>query len=392
MNILYYDILRNKKIGTGSTHIYEIIINLNKMGHNILFYDIKHSKFERSDLVKARPNFWGRLGTKIPFIVIILTFTEELRILLSGIYQLKKNPYPYPNILYYRHTLFNSGYWLAQLLGIPAIKEVNGLVANEINIARTQRGLTLDIIDRIERANIRKANKIIVVTPNLKEILINQYKVPEERIEVIENGANTDMFRPMDMETVKRELNLDPDLSYICFVGNFAAWQGLESLIKCIPQVLKAYPNTRFLLVGDGALRRELSVMAQELGMSEMLIFTGMVPYWKVPLYVNASEVCVVYKRPMQSGYSPLKLYEYMACKKPVIASKVEGFEILEKNNAGILVEPENPDALAKAVIKLLGNDKLRDEMGRNGREYIVKNQSWECVASKIISVCLEVK
>jgi len=73
-----------------------------------------------------------------------------------------------------------------------------------------------------------------------------------------------------------------------------------------------------------------------------------------VPEYINASNVCVVPKIPLKSGHSPLKLYEYMACGKPVVASRISGFEILEQNNAGILVEPENPEKLAKAILKLL--------------------------------------
>lgn len=68
-----------------------------------------------------------------------------------------------------------------------------------------------------------------------------------------------------------------------------------------------------------------------------------MVPYQKVPLYINASDICVTAKKSLKSGYSPLKLYEYMACGKQVVANRVNGFEILEKNKAGILVEPENP-------------------------------------------------
>jgi glycosyltransferase involved in cell wall biosynthesis len=121
---------------------------------------------------------------------------------------------------------------------------------------------------------------------------------------------------------------------------------------------------------------------------SDEFIFTGIVPYEEVSKYISASDICVVPKRQLKSGYSPLKLYEYMACGKPVVASRVEGFTILEQNNAGILVEPENPENIANVIIKLLNDEKLREELGRNGREYVVKNHSWESVAKIVAEVC----
>jgi len=74
-----------------------------------------------------------------------------------------------------------------------------------------------------------------------------------------------------------------------------------------------------------------------------------------------------------------------------VIASRVEGFEILEENHAGILVEPENPKELAKAIIKLLKDERLRRELGENGRKYVTKNHSWEAVARRVAEVCKSV-
>ncbi|MGB8218558.1 MAG: glycosyltransferase family 4 protein [Candidatus Methanoperedens sp.] len=386
MNIFFYDLIRGKNIGTESTHIYEVLNNIINQGHNVLLYHPVEQRFNRASIVNTKPNCWGNLALTIPIIGICLSYAAEVRFFLRAIFLLRSEKKKI-DIVYYRHTLFNFGYWLARWLRVPAIKEVNGIVANEMQVTGEASGFALEIINRIERATIGKANRIIVVTSKLKETLIDEYNVPEESIEVIENGANTDMFRPMHMETAKKELNLNPEHSYVCFIGNFTGWQGLEYLIKCAPHVLKACPDARFLMVGDGILKGRLSEMARELGISEMVIFTDMVPYEKVPLYINASEVCVVPKKHLKSGYSPLKLYEYLACEKAVVASKVEGFECLEEQKAGVLVEPENPDELAKAIIKLMKDEKLRNEMGRNGREYVVKNHSWESIARQIADV-----
>ena len=116
--------------------------------------------------------------------------------------------------------------------------------------------------------------------------------------------------------------------------------------------------------------------------------FTGAVSYEKIPLYINAGDVCVVPKIPLKSGYSPLKLYEYMACGRPVIATRTEGFEILEEKNAGLLVNPENSQQFANAIIQLLTDKELGSRMGEHGRTYVVENHSWEIIARRVADVC----
>ena len=99
------------------------------------------------------------------------------------------------------------------------------------------------------------------------------------------------------------------------------------------------------------------------------------------------ADVCIVTKKTLGFGYSPLKLYEYMACKKPVIATNTKGFEILKQSNAGILVNPEDLQELSNAMIKLLQNKQLREKMGDNGRKLVVSEYSWESTAKKTIRV-----
>ena len=80
-----------------------------------------------------------------------------------------------------------------------------------------------------------------------------------------------------------------------------------------------------------------------------------------------------------------------MACGKPVIATRTNGFEIIEENNSGILIDPENSGEFRDAIMNLLTNKKSRNQMGKNGREIVVENFSWECVAKKVENVCASV-
>jgi len=85
---------------------------------------------------------------------------------------------------------------------------------------------------------------------------------------------------------------------------------------------------------------------------------------------------------------SPLKIYEYGACGKAIVTSRLPGLEFIEQYETGVLVQPDNAEELAAAIIKLLREPELRRQMGENGRKYVVKNHSWESVAKRVAEVC----
>jgi glycosyltransferase involved in cell wall biosynthesis len=273
---------------------------------------------------------------------------------------------------------------------IPYFVEVNGLITDEMKMFGQSR-LKIAIATLSEKLSFKRAIKIVAVTQGVKEGIMKLYNVPEEKIVVMGNGANIDLFRPIDQEKAQKELKLNKDVSYVCFVGNIAPWQGIGYLIQAAPLILSQCPNTRFLIIGDGSMKRECMHQAKELGIYDKFIFTGSVPYIKVSLYINASDICVapfIIKRNMKIGLSPLKIFEYMACEKPIVSSEILNLEFIEQENLGILVKPEDPGELAEAVIKLLKDDALREEMGKNGRKYVVINHTWEAIGRKTAEIC----
>lgn len=236
------------------------------------------------------------------------------------------------------------------------------------------------------------SDRIIAITPGIKTTLENSYKIPEEKIVVISNGANTSLFKPIQKENCRKELGLKFETPYICFVGNLAPWQGVEYLVKAAPSILSRRPECHFLIVGDGIMKKELVDLSEELGVEKSFIFTGVVAYERVPLYINASDACAapfIVARNAKIGLSPLKLYEYMACGKPVVASNISGVsDALEASGGGIPVLPENPGALAEAILNLLENSDLRTAMGSKGLSYVTENYSWHSVAKQVDKVC----
>lgn len=399
MNILSCDPLKLRSIGSWSVHSYEVLSGLSKMGHNVVLINGKQFRNIETD-ANLQLLLWTRIKTNLsrsqilqPLrgeITILRHFLQEVRVFLSTFIIIVSRR-GRVDIIYRRHTAFNSEYLLAKLFKIPSVKEVNGIAIDEAKIAKQGDRISLRIIDKIERFNMPKADRIIVVTSKLKEVLQKGYDVPEDKIVVIPNGANTDLFKPMDAIEAREKLGLNRSDNYICFAGNLVQWQGVEYLMKSAPLVLEKCPGTRFLIVGDGPMKQELIELAHQIGVSNRVIFVGMVPYQEVPLHMNASDICVLPKKLMGMGYSPLKLCEYMACMKPVVATRTDDFEILEEFNTGVLIDPENRVEFANAIIKLIQTPELRGQMGENGRKYVVENRSWESVAKKVEEICSEV-
>lgn len=364
-------------LNAGATHVQELFQNLTKLSDIILF-EPKGKKKIKNKNVKY---------IFAPSLPVINHFFFNILLFLQLLLVCKRKR---PDCLYVRHSIvLYSHILISKIMRIPFIIEVNGLPVDQfINIRQRRdmlKTIAITMFSKLsEKLNYKHAYKIIAVTFGIKEYIKTEYNIQTDKILVINNGVNCDLFKPMEKSSIKKELKLEDKTKYICFVGSLISWQGVEYLINAAPLILKENPNTKFIIIGSGMLEKELIGLTKRENVSDNFIFTGAIPYKKVPQYINASDICVVYKKPLKSGYSPLKLYEYMACGVPVVASRLSGFEILEESKSGILVEPENPKKLAKAIIKLLKDKKLREKMGDYGRNYVVKHHSWKAISKKI--------
>lgn len=305
-----------------------------------------------------------------------------------------------PDVLYLRQNSFPFfPIILCKVLKIPSIVEVNGLVLDELKVNPNSQSFAYRVFSylalRSEKFNYKNCDRIVSVTDKLRDELVRLYSVPENKVYVINNGANIDVFKPLDSGRMKAKLQLENSKKYICFVGHLAAWQGVEFLIHASPLILEKCPEARFLIVGDGVMMDKLLEITSELGLSDKFTFTGRIPYEQVPFYINAADVCVapfIKERNSKIGLSALKTYEYLACGKPIVASSIPGVkDLIESSGGGISVTPENPEELAAAVVRLLSDEKTRAAMGKKGRRYVVDNHSWDGVARKILDMCKDI-
>jgi glycosyltransferase involved in cell wall biosynthesis len=370
-----------------NVHAIEVFNNLQNLGVDTFLF----SKSSKAGNLKKRENI-----IEIPSTHFDFPFANYLNIIIYQIsllthliyYSIKLRP-----DLFYTRLAGNSiaPAIVSSLLRISQVGEINGITIDEMEIQGASR-FKMKLAQFLENINFATCKKLVAVTDGVKQRLVDLYAIPEFQIVVINNGANTKLFSPMDRNKAKSELKLDNSLQYVCFVGNLIYWQGVEYLIKASPLILKKYPNTRFLVVGDGVMKEELMQLADDLGSLDKVLFVGRVPYEKVPVYINASDICVapfIRERNSKIGLSALKTYEYLACGKPLVASRIPGVkELIESSGGGISVRPEDPEELSTAVIKLLPDENTRNQMGKKGRKYIIENHSWESVARKVRDIC----
>jgi glycosyltransferase involved in cell wall biosynthesis len=284
-----------------------------------------------------------------------------------------------------------SGWWLALWKGVPFIFEVRDLWPESLAaVGATGEGSFLDrTLGAVAGFLYRHANRIVVVTSAFKDHLMRYWKVPAEKISVVENGVETDVFRPDPATSeVRKQLNLEGRF-LICYIGTMGNAHGLKTLIAAAEELQATLPSAMFLLIGEGAEKEQIVQLAAARGLTNIR-FLDQQPRERIPTYVSAADLCLVMlkKTELFKTVIPTKLLEYMACARPVICA-VDGQarQIVEAADAGVFVDPENSAALAEAILNMSRCPDRRQQMGASGRRFIIAHYSREKTANDYIAV-----
>ena len=287
-----------------------------------------------------------------------------------------------------------AGWWLAWWKRVPYVFEVRDLWPESLAaVGAGSEGSALHrILGAIAGFLYRRADRIIVVAPPFKDHLIRYWNVPAAKISVVENGVETDLFRlePAAIE-LRKQLKLE-ERFLICYIGTMGNAHGLDTLLAAAAELQTELPRTLFLMIGEGAEKARLVKLAAARSLNNIQ-FLGEQPRDRIPLYVSASDICLVMlkKSDLFKTVIPTKLLEYMACERPSIVA-VDGHarKIVEEAGAGVFVEPENSQALVKAILDLVEKPERRREMGASGRKYIIEKFSREKTAHDYIAALQE--
>ena len=283
-----------------------------------------------------------------------------------------------------------SGHWLARCKAVPYIFEVRDLWPESL----TAVGMGNDdsvmhhALAKIAGFLYRNCDQIVVVTPAFKDHLIEHWHVPPERISIVQNGVETDLFAPRRADSLRRELNAEGKF-VVSYVGTMGMAHGLETLVEAASQLQRSSPNVLFLLVGEGAEKEHIIALARSRGLTN-LRFVDQQPHENIPEYIAASNACLVLlkKTELFKTVIPTKMLEFMSCARPVILG-VDGQarKIIEEAQAGIYIEPGNTDQLVHAITNLARDTSQCELLGRNGRRHIQQHFSRKQTAEAYVQL-----
>lgn len=292
--------------------------------------------------------------------------------------------------IHFNYNTLVSGYAVAKKMKSVGVNTVYDIADDLPEMVRTSpqvhnllRPIGGFIGNLAMKKNIHISKKVTFTTDSLRqscEILLN-------KSERIPNGVDTVLFKKHPSDQIKNDLGINSSF-VVGHVGVLREWIDLEPLFIAVKQLSKKL-DIKLLVVGGGIGYEENIELAKKSGLLKSIIFTGTVPYTQVPKYISCMDVCVIpFKLDAVSQNSlPLKLFEYMACEKPVISTKVEGI----MNSVGDrILYASNSEEYKNRITKLYDDEELRRKMGFDGRKFVDENYKWSKITSKLEKVLLE--
>lgn len=232
------------------------------------------------------------------------------------------------------------------------------------------------------RFAFRQADRLIAVSHDCQEHAL-RVGAPPEKTQVIYNGADTSRFFPSEagVPEIRQRYGFTPETKLVLSVRSLHFRKGLDVLIRAMSLVVDVEPQAMLLLVGEGPERENLTTLRDELGLQDKVLFAGHVPNTELGPYENACDVFVIPSRQEAFGVAAV---EAMACGKPVIGAAVGGLvEVIDDGEIGLLVDPDNVDQLAGAIIRVLGDPTLAARLGENARRKVETVFNWTNVARR---------
>jgi glycosyltransferase involved in cell wall biosynthesis len=366
MKILYHH--RTRAEDAQGIHVQEMVNAFRELGHEVEIAAIASEG--KNQASKSSESLTSRFAAKVPPLAY-----ELLEILYNfyGFWLLAKKVVRFrPHFIYERYALYTvAGILASKLFRIPLLLEVNAPLAYE---KKKYEKLALPSLARtFERWICSHSYKTIVVSTPLKKLL-QSIGVPYNHMVTISNGINPRVFNPnIDGEAVRKRFGFDGKI-VLGFVGWFRKWHGLEELLRAYVTHNMQEKNIHLLLIGDGPAYEDLESYARENGIiGTGVTFTGPVPRSEVPSYIAAFDLAL---QPDVTDYaSPIKLFEYMAMGKGVIAPNKDNIKEILGHGYKALFEAVNWDDMARTILKYAQSKQQAIELGEQAQNIIYENQ-----------------
>jgi glycosyltransferase involved in cell wall biosynthesis len=310
-----------------------------------------------------------------------------------------------PDFIYERASLYSTaGVQVARELGRPLVVELNAPLALEQSTYR--RTCLGELPAQAERWTLLQADIVLVVSAALREYVL-KLGIAAHRVHVVPNGVDSALFQSKwDREcgVDKRSGNLGFLPEHHCeaesaesngaqvlgFVGGLRPWHGVEILPSLMERLAPGHPHIRLVIAGDGPLLGDLQRGFDERGLSERVHFTGAVPHEEIPDWIGRFDVALAPYAPTEHAFyfSPLKLFEYMACGVPTVAPRLGQIEeVVRHGETGLLYAPGKLDELAAGCDRLLSDAALRRKLGKSAAQEIHRHYTWDQNAQRVVTL-----
>ncbi len=273
-----------------------------------------------------------------------------------------------------------------KILGKKFIYDQHDLVPELIltRDVKKRKSLLLKMILFFEKQSYRLADCIIVVNESFRKIAISRGQKPEEKIFVVRNGPDLNNFKIVPPKKIRKPVG---EL-WVGYLGNMNPQDGVENLLKAAHLILKKHlrKDMKFILIGGGSSFPEILKESKKLKINNAVIFTGKLYGEELLEILSACDICVQPDplNPLNDISTMNKALEYMALEKPVVAFDLKETRV-SCGDAALYVTPNDVEELAEKILILADNPRLREYLGKKGRERVERGFSWAYSAPNLI-------
>ncbi len=287
------------------------------------------------------------------------------------------------DLIYERYSLWSDvGARLSQVSRLPLVLEVNAPLLQEAARYRTLSDYKLAA--QIEAAQFKAAYAISVVSRPLWEYVVQRGALAR-CVHVLPNGVNPQQFHPaVRGGAVRSRYGLDGRI-VVGFAGRARPWHDLPTLLQAVAQLYQGDPRYHLLLVGQ--MPDDLPQQLDSLGLANAFTATGPVSHNEIPNHLAAMDVAVSTHLPLTDFYfSPLKLYEYLACGVPTVAADIgQPATLIKEGEMGFLYQPGNAASLAAKISQLVADPAMARLMAWQGATQVLQQHTWDKNAAAVI-------
>lgn len=382
LNVLYHH--RTQGTGVERVHIMGVVDAWRKRGHRVDIVSPPGVDPDNPAPVpgSTRSMSLGWLARRVPR--VCFEFMEIVYNLFAVGSLWRRHRRCRYDLVYERYAYLNlAGLLTSRLAGVPFVLEVNFTSAT---VMARQRSRAARFLERkAERFLFPRAHACVVVSSRLRSLLV-ETGVDERRILVQPNAADPAKFDPRRRaEALGASLGLDGRL-VVGFLGRFHAWHGVQLLFDAIDAINAAVPAAAYLLVGDGPTHAGIQESVHTRGWEQMVRLPGSIPHDAVAEYVALFDVAVM---PDSNDYgSPMKIAEYMAAGKAVVAPRLGPIEeMVDDGRTGVLFDPGSGPALVFAIVGLLSDSARRADIGLAARRHVEQTLNWDTAAERVLDL-----